>query len=56
MADRAVGEERKVVTILFADVIGSTALGEQLDPERLQAPGRLLQRHVVDHHVLGRDG
>ena len=31
------GEQRKVVTILFADVIGSTALGEQLDPERLRA-------------------
>jgi class 3 adenylate cyclase/tetratricopeptide (TPR) repeat protein len=30
------GEQRKVVTILFADVIGSTALGEQLDPERLR--------------------
>jgi class 3 adenylate cyclase/tetratricopeptide (TPR) repeat protein len=29
-------EERKVVTILFADVTGSTALGEQLDPERLR--------------------
>jgi class 3 adenylate cyclase/tetratricopeptide (TPR) repeat protein len=37
MADRSVGEERKVVTILFADVIGSTGLGEQLDPERLRA-------------------
>src|SRR5437773_7418093 len=37
MADRGVGEERKVVTILFADVIGSTQLGEQLDPERLRA-------------------
>ena len=31
------GEERKVATILFADVIGSTELGEQLDPERLRA-------------------
>ena len=30
------GEERKVVTILFADVTGSTALGEQLDPERMR--------------------
>jgi class 3 adenylate cyclase/tetratricopeptide (TPR) repeat protein len=30
-------EERKVATILFADVIGSTDLGEQLDPERLRA-------------------
>src|SRR5467141_1718881 len=29
-------EERKVVTVLFADVIGSTALGEGLDPERLR--------------------
>src|ERR671925_894646 len=26
-------EERKVVTALFADLQGSTALGEQLDPE-----------------------
>src|ERR1043166_7534761 len=30
------GEERKVVTVLFADVTGSTALGERLDPERLK--------------------
>lgn len=33
----AVAEERKVVTVLFADVAGSTALGDQLDPERLRA-------------------
>jgi predicted ATPase/class 3 adenylate cyclase len=30
-------EARKIVTILFADVTGSTSLGEQLDPERLRA-------------------
>src|SRR5262245_7365529 len=30
-------ETRKVVTILFADVTGSTSLGEQLDPESLRA-------------------
>jgi class 3 adenylate cyclase/tetratricopeptide (TPR) repeat protein len=30
-------EERKLVTILFADVIGSTQLGEKLDPERLRS-------------------
>src|SRR5438132_1368306 len=30
-------EERKVVTGLFADMIGSTALGESLDPERLRS-------------------
>ena len=35
-------EERKLATILFADVIGSTDLGEQLDPERLRA---LLQEY-----------
>jgi class 3 adenylate cyclase len=29
-------EERKVVSILFADVTGSTSLGEQLDPERFR--------------------
>jgi class 3 adenylate cyclase len=29
-------EERKLVTILFADLTGSTTLGEQLDPERLR--------------------
>ncbi len=34
--DVPVGQERRVVTILFADVSGSTALGERLDPERLQ--------------------
>ncbi|MFL5737320.1 MAG: adenylate/guanylate cyclase domain-containing protein [Actinomycetota bacterium] len=28
-------EERKLVTIVFADVTGSTMLGERLDPERL---------------------
>jgi adenylate cyclase len=30
------GEQRKVVTILFADLSGSTALGERLDPEELR--------------------
>src|SRR6266496_1293485 len=30
-------EERRLVTVLFADVTGSTALGEQLDPERLRS-------------------
>jgi class 3 adenylate cyclase/tetratricopeptide (TPR) repeat protein len=31
-----IGDERKLVTVLFADVTGSTALGERLDPERMR--------------------
>ena len=30
-------EHRKVVTVLFCDVTGSTALGESVDPEALRA-------------------
>jgi len=40
----APGEARKTVTILFADVTGSTALGERLDPEALRA---LMQRYFA---------
>jgi class 3 adenylate cyclase/tetratricopeptide (TPR) repeat protein len=32
-----VPEERRLVTVVFADVVGSTALGEQLDAEDLRA-------------------
>ena len=46
-------EERRLVTVVFADVVGSTTLGESLDPEDLR---RLLSRfyeiarQVVDGH------
>ncbi|HET7027042.1 MAG TPA: adenylate/guanylate cyclase domain-containing protein [Candidatus Limnocylindrales bacterium] len=46
-------EERRLVTILFADVAGSTALGESLDPEDLRALlGRYygIARDVVEAH------
>src|SRR5215469_7673547 len=46
-------EERKLVTILFADVTGSTALGETLDPEDVRAlMGRYYQhaRQVIADH------
>src|SRR2546430_8958777 len=36
IARAALGEQRKVVTILFADRSGSTVLGERLDPEELR--------------------
>src|SRR5574340_532550 len=34
--DRAGTAERKLVTVLFADLAGSTPLGEELDPEDLK--------------------
>src|SRR6478752_98466 len=46
-------EQRKVVTLLFSDVTGSTALGEQLDPEALR---RVMRRYfdamsaVIERH------
>jgi class 3 adenylate cyclase/tetratricopeptide (TPR) repeat protein len=49
----SVREERKVVSILFCDVTGSTALGETLDPEALRT---LLARYfwrmkaIVERH------
>jgi class 3 adenylate cyclase len=49
----AVGERRKVVTVVFADVVGSTALGERVDSETLRWAmqrwfGRM--REVVERH------
>jgi class 3 adenylate cyclase/tetratricopeptide (TPR) repeat protein len=46
-------EARKVVTVLFSDVTGSTVLGEALDPESLrQLMGRYFQemKAVVQRH------
>ena len=41
------GERRKVVTVVFADVVGSTALGERVDPETLRwAMQRWFERMV----------
>jgi len=34
---RVGSEERRTVTVLFADLVGSTRLGEQLDPEVMRA-------------------
>jgi adenylate cyclase len=46
MAERAVGE-RKQITVLFADVVGSMKLAAKLDPERLQE---------IMHELLNRAG
>ena len=37
LGDASPAEVRRTVSVLFADVSGSTALGEQLDPESLRA-------------------
>ena len=41
---RAWSEERKLATIVFADLTGSVELGERLDPERLRS---VLQRYFI---------
>ncbi len=50
----SLGEERRVVTVLFADIVGFTTLAEHLDPEQLK---RLidgcLQRLVADVNAFG---
>ena len=46
-------EVRKTVTVLFCDVVGSTALGEPTDPEALRALlGRYFERMsgIVESH------
>jgi class 3 adenylate cyclase len=46
-------EERRLVTILFADVVGSTAIGEALDPEDVRALlARLfsIARDAIEQH------
>ena len=53
LAAQRAREVRKTVTVLFADVAGSTALGEQLDPEsvrRLIAQYFQAAREAIEHH------
>ena len=47
-------EERRLVTILFADVVGSTALGEALDPEDVRA--LLGQLFSIAREAIERNG
>jgi len=49
----ATRQERKVVTVLFCDLVGSTALGESTDPEALRARmGRYFEdlRTIIERH------
>src|SRR3954467_14191623 len=50
----AVREERKVLTAVFADVVGSTALAELLDPEDVKlVVGEAVARIVGEVEALG---
>jgi class 3 adenylate cyclase len=42
-------ETRKIVTVLFSDLAGSTALGEKLDPEALR---RLMSRYFEETRIV----
>src|ERR1051325_4368557 len=45
-------EERKIVTVLFADLVGFTSRAEQLDPEDVRAtlsPYYARLRHEIEH-------
>ena len=64
---RVMKQERKVVTVLFADLVGFTARAEQMDPEdvarllapyhaRLRARARALRRHGGEVHRRRGDG
>src|SRR5918992_2414694 len=53
LAPAGAREVRKTVTVLFADVVGSTALGEASDPEALRARMRSYfddLRAIVERH------
>src|SRR6185369_16695314 len=50
----ATRQERKVVTVLFCDLVGSTALGESTDPEVVRA--RLARTFEVLRAIVERHG
>jgi len=47
-------EERRIVTVLFADMAGSTALGEELDPEEMR--GLLTRYYAVARETVTQHG
>src|SRR6476659_3611272 len=52
-ASTAAREERKVITVLFADLVGFTSRAEKLDPEDVRAllsPYYVRLRHELERH------
>ncbi len=52
--ERALGEERKIVTVVFVDLVGFTAQAERLDPEDVR--GLLSPYHARVRAELERHG
>ncbi|QXC63365.1 AAA family ATPase [Aquihabitans sp. G128] len=51
---RTEGDERRVVTVLFADLVGFTSLSERLDPERVKnLVDRCFERLAADVTAFG---
>jgi class 3 adenylate cyclase/tetratricopeptide (TPR) repeat protein len=53
LAAESAREQRKVVTVLFCDLVGSTALGESTDPEAVRARMRRYfedLRRIIERH------
>ena len=53
LTEPTVADRRRVVTVLFSDLVGSTALAEQLDPENLREVLEEyfdLMRDAIQHH------
>jgi class 3 adenylate cyclase len=47
-------EERRIVTVLFCDMAGSTALGEEIDPEEMR--GLLTRYYTIARESVARHG
>ena len=51
---RVLDDERRVVTVLFADLVGFTSLSERLDPERVKnIVDRCFERLALDVNAFG---
>ena len=48
LAQSAIAEERKVVSVLFVDVVGSTARADEADPEDVREQNQLYYREVSE--------
>lgn len=49
-----VGDQRRIATVLFADLVGFTALSERLDPEQVKAlVDRCFERFAIDIEAFG---